>query len=200
MKVGDKIKDNDPRIPYERVLYIVETTKTHIIATPGKCQRVVRIRKDRIYTDGKPRRSGFTLLAIIALALMLAGCTPFGFNPMSYEELSLPLAEAWTRTAAFEYQDETVDAWKSPREFERDGGGDCEDFALYFAYLLGEDATIILYHYSPGISHAVVRYYGEYLEPGICGEYLTIDESEIFARIPYYLAMAWYTDHGTKGL
>lgn len=31
----------------------------------------------------------------------------------------------------YEYITETGDYWKSPKEFEADGGGDCEDFAIF---------------------------------------------------------------------
>lgn len=37
----------------------------------------------------------------------------------------------------FYYQsDKNGDYAKTPEEFERDGGGDCEDFAIYFAYII----------------------------------------------------------------
>jgi len=62
IKVGDKIKDNDPRIG-NRVLTVEAVSNTHVTAceTSG-VRRPVRIKKSRIYTDGKPRRSGFDLL------------------------------------------------------------------------------------------------------------------------------------------
>ena len=61
IQVGDKIKDNDPRMT-NRVLRVIEVNQTHCYADPGHSFPVVRIRLDRIHTDGKQRRSGFDLL------------------------------------------------------------------------------------------------------------------------------------------
>jgi hypothetical protein len=61
MKEGDKIQDNDPRMySGNRVLKIIEIGEIYVTAQQGDL-RPVRIRKDRIYSDGKQRRSGFTL-------------------------------------------------------------------------------------------------------------------------------------------
>lgn len=66
VKVGDRIKDNDPRTS-GRVLIVEEVVPGHPHSY-ANCvdahnpQRKPRIRLDRIYTDGKPRRTGFTLL------------------------------------------------------------------------------------------------------------------------------------------
>ena len=61
IQVGDKIKDNDPRMT-NRVLQVIEVNQTHCYADPGHFFPVVRIRLDRIHADGKQRRSGFDLL------------------------------------------------------------------------------------------------------------------------------------------
>ena len=61
IQVGDKIKDNDPRTT-NRVLQVIEINQTYCYADPGHSFPVVRIRLDRIHTDGKQRRSGFDLL------------------------------------------------------------------------------------------------------------------------------------------
>jgi hypothetical protein len=59
LKVGDKIKDNDPRSSY-RVLTITEILPNGVRAAfAGRLSTILR---RRIYTDGKPRRSGFSLL------------------------------------------------------------------------------------------------------------------------------------------
>ena len=60
IKPGDTIRDNDPRedgrtLTVERV----EAGYAHC-ASPCSAHRT-RIRLDRIYTDDKPRRSGFSL-------------------------------------------------------------------------------------------------------------------------------------------
>ena len=62
MNVGQKIKDNDPRVG-NRVLKIIDFDGDYVIAKQGNLHSV-RIRADRIYSDGKPRRSGFALLGI----------------------------------------------------------------------------------------------------------------------------------------
>jgi hypothetical protein len=66
IKVGDRIKDNDPRMAH-RVLTI---TAVGVVGTCGvdsvfaktPTGQEVRIMATRIYSDGKPRRSGFDLL------------------------------------------------------------------------------------------------------------------------------------------
>lgn len=70
----------------------------------------------------------------------------------------------------FKYIKEKEDYWKLPKEFERDGGGDCEDFAIYEYWLLlkrgvsGRDMAI-------GIDtrHAVLRVHR-----------MMMDDSEIY--------------------
>jgi len=57
LKVGDRIKDNDPRMP-NRVLKVTEITATRVKAIDA--YHVASIELRRIYTDGKPRRSGFS--------------------------------------------------------------------------------------------------------------------------------------------
>jgi len=61
LKVGDKIKDNDPRVNYGRVLAIIQVLPFAVYAK-DKGNRVFRILSRRIYTDGKPRRNGFDLV------------------------------------------------------------------------------------------------------------------------------------------
>lgn len=58
--VGDRIKDNDPRMSHHRVLTVSQVLPNGVAAhTMG---RVFCILRRRIHTDGKPRRSGFSLL------------------------------------------------------------------------------------------------------------------------------------------
>lgn len=61
LKVGDRIKDNDPRGNPNRVLTITEILPNGVAAKDSMGQRFTYLRR-RIYTDGKPRRSGFDLL------------------------------------------------------------------------------------------------------------------------------------------
>lgn len=60
LRVGDRIKDNDPREGH-RVLSIVALEGDKVVAQT-KLLKCTRIAKSRIYTDGKPRKSGFSLL------------------------------------------------------------------------------------------------------------------------------------------
>lgn len=71
MKPGDIIRDNDPRMGVRKLEIIAFDGPEHV-----RCRRKLvngkysaypakgfRIRKDRIHTDGKKRKSGFTLLS-----------------------------------------------------------------------------------------------------------------------------------------
>jgi hypothetical protein len=68
LRIGDKIRDNDPRmLPRTLEIIDMDVAKSPILravaVVPGtKTQGLVRIRLDRIHTDGKPRRSGWSLV------------------------------------------------------------------------------------------------------------------------------------------
>lgn len=67
MKVGDRLKDNDPRMP-GRVLIITSIglrTERGIESVRAKSpwhKQEFSISTKRIHTDGKPRRGGFDLI------------------------------------------------------------------------------------------------------------------------------------------
>ena len=61
IKPGCRIKDNAPRIE-PRVLTVTELLPFGVSAE-DRSGRTFRILKRRIHTDGKPRRSGFSLLS-----------------------------------------------------------------------------------------------------------------------------------------
>jgi hypothetical protein len=61
LKVGDRIKDNDPRM-VGRKLIITAVYEISVRARGLESNIEVSIRKDRIHQDGKPRRGGFDLL------------------------------------------------------------------------------------------------------------------------------------------
>lgn len=61
VKVGDRIKDNDPRVD-NRVLTVIEVGYTFVRARQEGLSRAVRIAPERIHVDDKPRRTGFSLL------------------------------------------------------------------------------------------------------------------------------------------
>jgi hypothetical protein len=60
LNIDDLIKDNDPRMG-NRILRVVETLPNGVTAKDIS-GRHFRILRRRIHTDGKPRRSGFSLL------------------------------------------------------------------------------------------------------------------------------------------
>ena len=70
VRIGDALRDNDPRTrtPFPRVLRVVELTSdgyvraVPVVAGILQPKHSTRIRLDRIHSDGKPRRSGFSLV------------------------------------------------------------------------------------------------------------------------------------------
>jgi hypothetical protein len=57
LKVGDLLRDNDPRM--RRVVKVIAVGDTHVICDgPPRVSIAIR----RIFDDGKRRRAGFTLL------------------------------------------------------------------------------------------------------------------------------------------
>ena len=60
LKIGDKMKDNDPRMG-DRVLEITEILPNGVRAVDGQGKVRIYLRH-RIYLDGKPRHSGFNLI------------------------------------------------------------------------------------------------------------------------------------------
>ena len=61
LKVGDKLRDQDPRMSHRAQLTITHILPNGVQAQTGRGQ-AVRILLRSIYTDGKPRRSGFALM------------------------------------------------------------------------------------------------------------------------------------------
>lgn len=60
LKVGDRIRDNDPRMSRRPLLTIVAVHDTHVAAADGRF--TFKVQRRRIYADGKPRRTGFDLI------------------------------------------------------------------------------------------------------------------------------------------
>jgi hypothetical protein len=61
LQVGDRIRDNDPRMP-GRVLTVITVLPQNVYAKDST-GRVFGYLRCRIYTDGKPRKSGFSKVA-----------------------------------------------------------------------------------------------------------------------------------------
>lgn len=60
IKVGDRLKDNDPRMS-GRVLTITDVLPNGVSAVDSSGRVFLYLRK-RIHTDGKPRKSGLSLI------------------------------------------------------------------------------------------------------------------------------------------
>lgn len=58
LKIGDRIKDNDPRMG-KRILEITEVNGSYVFATTP-IGRTVRISINHIYVDARKRRTGFS--------------------------------------------------------------------------------------------------------------------------------------------
>jgi hypothetical protein len=136
---------------------------------------------------------------VMVAASALVSCSPFYMNYMGYENLSMPLGEAWIKTSGFRYLNENHAYIKSPFEFERDGGGDCEDFAIYMVYLLGPKASGIVIK-AGEFRHMIVRYDNLYIEPQVHGMYYDKYKLEIIEVLDYFLLMKYSTSMGTKKL
>jgi hypothetical protein len=61
IKVGDVLKDNDPRSA-GRLLYVRKLSPGHVHAATAERERLTRIRADRIHEDDKPRRTGYSVV------------------------------------------------------------------------------------------------------------------------------------------
>lgn len=118
-----------------------------------------------------------------------------------YPYIEEPLESAWRACAAFHYYPDVdaADSWKSPREFERDGGGDCEDFAVFLTYHLGREAAVLGVRMNNSETlHAIVEYRGELIEPAIYGRKYKPESMTVLRRYSYDEAMAISTANGTK--
>lgn len=61
LKVGDRLADNNPRMTWRRVLTVTEVLPNGVRAKDGAGKERLYLLK-RIHTDGKPRRSGLSLV------------------------------------------------------------------------------------------------------------------------------------------
>ena len=148
-----------------------------------------------------------SILFTLILIVILQGCDPaFGFNTQGYVYQELPLLEAWQKTASFQWQDDPDGYFKSPHEFEADGGGDCEDFAAYLMYQLGRDSELCtIYLYSTNgnenePNHAIVKYHGLFLEPQLVGGYYKSSDFKLFDTYSYNDVMLSATNSGAKNI
>jgi hypothetical protein len=136
----------------------------------------------------------------LILVLVLSSCT-FPINTQGYVEegRGLSLEEAWMQTAQYSYIWEEINYWKSPLEFEADGGGDCEDFAVYMMYLLGPESMMVIAE-GRSVYHAYIWYNGKIMEPQNYGEYINEATLNIYEWIPWKEALGLATEGGRKSL
>lgn len=59
---GTVIRDNDPRMPYRNLRVRVVGTEYARCSHLAMTNMTARVRLDRIHTDGKPRKSGFSVV------------------------------------------------------------------------------------------------------------------------------------------
>ena len=62
LKIGDKLKDNDPRMPNRALLEIIDLCDGNRITARTGIGAYVKVSVQRIHADGKKRRSGFDLV------------------------------------------------------------------------------------------------------------------------------------------
>lgn len=128
----------------------------------------------------------------------------FGNNEMNYtsEPTCESLNVAWEITSNFNYIHESKEYWKSPKEFEADGGGDCEDFCIYLMYLLGEEAntSLVKIKLEDGSFHGIVKYGELYIEPQIYRCYYIPSKLNIIEEYDYLFVMNYATNLGSKNI
>jgi hypothetical protein len=140
------------------------------------------------------------------VVLSIVSCSPFGFNSEGYAKQESDFYSAWVITASYQYIGETkgVQYWKSPKQFESDGGGDCEDFTGHLMYYAGEGEAVLVSYQENGetICHCIMKYRGRYLEPQTVGTYYDIDAMgwKIIDTYSWNDYMAKITDFGTRDL
>jgi hypothetical protein len=125
------------------------------------------------------------------LVVLLGSCSPFGLNPMGYAVLHEDLDVAWKKVSSMKYINDNANYTKSPIEFFKDGGGDCEDFAVALMYLLGEDSTFVSLE-----GHAILKWHNKYLEPQIYGKMYDKDNLDIEYTVTYDQMMFVVTNWG----
>lgn len=136
--------------------------------------------------------------AIVLSLFALASCSPFALGS-EYSESNMDLMQAWANTASYEYSINNEAYFKSPIEFEADGGGDCEDFAAHLIYQIGPKASMVIVKF-PEWRHAIVKYEGMYIEPQYVGTVYFESSLNITAVYDYWETMAFCTMLGTKNI
>lgn len=120
---------------------------------------------------------------------------------IDYPYLAEPLDDVWSRSSAFDLQKEPEGEtyWKSPIEMEHDCRGDCEDFAGWMIYHLGDEARCVMVRRPEDVTdHTIVEYRGQYIEPQTYGKTYSADEFRYIGSMSYDAAMKMATALYTK--
>ena len=120
------------------------------------------------------------LVAFLAI-LSIVSCSPFGFNLEGYAKQESDFNSAWVKTSNYKYISEgDAQYFKSPKQFESDGGGDCEDFTGHLMYYAGEGEAVFISYQKDGETrcHCIMKYRGRYLEPQCFGRYYDPDATK----------------------
>jgi len=136
---------------------------------------------------------------IFLLCLAIASCSPFFINTMDYEYQALELYTAWAMMDQFDYENKPSAYYKSPKEMEADGYGNCGAHAVYMVYLLGNKASLVIINQPPS-NHSIVKYNGLYIEPQIYDMFYAKTSLIILEEYSYDYIMRYATRWGTKSL
>jgi len=139
-------------------------------------------------------------LVVFILAVLLASCSaPFYFNIQKYSVNSGDLDASWAFVATQHYIKGDYDELKSPREFFRDGGGDCFDFASALMYLVGPQASLVEIM-TPTGKHAIIRYHDLLIDPQVYNLFSDPASITIINEFSYDDVMELVTNYGSKGI
>ncbi len=144
--------------------------------------------------------SSMRIIIFLFAIIIISSCSsPFPLNIKNYIVKHTQLDEAWLKASQYKYIPDIKEYIKSPLEFEKDGGGDCEDFAAYLVYLLGPDASMLYISIKNGTEvHAMVKYNEQYIEPQDVYSYYDENNIDIIIEMDYFEVMEKSTKYGTR--
>jgi hypothetical protein len=123
------------------------------------------------------------LCKLLFVSFLFYSCSSHYLSPY------MSVDDAWKKTSSFSQIHDEGEQYKSPSEFEKDGGGDCDDFTPYMMSLIGRGELIVMsYDYtndegkrSQGF-HTALLLDGQILEPQSYNTYLTLGDSVFHFR------------------
>lgn len=128
------------------------------------------------------------ICAMAMLAILFQGCA-IAADDNPYRSPRMQFDEAWQDTARYSYiKDNGLEDWRTPEEFEGEGGGDCDCFCVHLIWELGGGSLVAVSTELPDgstIRHAILEYGGEYIEPQTYGKRYDPAKLVILARWNY---------------